>query len=206
MLPGAYGRDESTQEYEQLLLRLRAGGGYLHAKPTNDLTIAELVLRFMQHAASYYVDPVTKQSTTEVGTCRDAFRPLVRLHGNDVASSFGPLALQSLRAAMVSGAWMSDSEREMRVKRNRPIGLARSTCNKHISRIKMLFKGAASAELIPASVAHAVAMVPGLRRGRTEARETKPVVPVSSELIEKTLHHLHPVVRDMVQILFRNSA
>jgi len=39
----------------------------------------------------------------------------------------------------------------------------------------------------------------GLQRGRTAARETAPVTPVSDDVVEKTLPHLPDVVADMVR-------
>jgi len=61
LLPGAYGSEESKQEYDRLLCQLRANGGKWPAEaPKKDITIAELVLMFMAHAETYYVDPVTK--------------------------------------------------------------------------------------------------------------------------------------------------
>lgn len=202
LLPGPYGSEESRQEYERLLAQLRTNSGRMPTGTVRkDITIAELVLKFLEHATTYYVDPITKQPTSEVTSCRDGLRPLCRLYADLPASEFGPLALQTLRQAMVSGSWLTDEEKDFRTKNNRPIGLARTTTNKHISRVKLAFKWASSVELIPASVHAALATVAGLRRGRSAARETEAVKPVSSALIDDTLPHLPPVVRDMVKIL-----
>ncbi|MGI9326732.1 MAG: hypothetical protein ACR2PZ_16050, partial [Pseudomonadales bacterium] len=45
-----------------------------------------------------------------------------------------------------------------------------------------------------------LAMVEGLKKGRTEARETPPVLPVDDETVEATLEHLPQVVADMVRL------
>jgi integrase len=201
ILPGLYASEQSKQEYERLLCQLRAHGGQLPIEAAKDITIAELVLKFMEHANTYYVDPVTKTATNEVIAYRAALRPLCRLYADTPAVEFGPLALQSLRSAMVSGSWLNEEERSRRLKGNRPIGLARSTCNRDVGRIKMLFKWASSVELIPANVYHALATVTGLRRGRSAARETKPVKPVAPAVIDDTLPHLPPTVHDMVSVL-----
>jgi integrase len=202
ILPGKFGSEQSKQEYERLLCHLRANGGQLPAGTAKkDVTIAELVLEFMERANTYYVDPVTKAATNEVIACRAALRPLCRLYADAPAAEFGPLALQSLRSAMVSGSWLNEDERSRRLKGNRPIGLARTTCNRDVGRIKLLFKWGSSVELIPASVYHALATVAGLRRGRSNARETKPVKPIASAVIDDTLPHLPPIVRDIVEVL-----
>lgn len=55
------------------------------------------------------------------------------------------------------------------------------------------------AELITASTNHALQTVSGLRKGRTEARETQPIKPVPDDVVENTLPHLSDVVADMVR-------
>jgi integrase len=202
LLPGEFGSEQSKAEFERLLCQLRANAGSLpEGHVAKDITIAELVLKFLDHAESYYVDAVSKQPTSEIAALRAAVRPLLHLYADIPALEFGPLALQSLRAAMVSGSWLSDGERAARQKSKRPIGLARSTANKYINRIKLVFKWAASMELIPTSLPQSLSTVAGLRRGRTSARETKTVKPIASAVIDETLPHLPPVVRDMVTIL-----
>ena len=39
--------------------------------------------------------------------------------------------------------------------------------------------------------------VSGLRKGRSEAKETDPVLPVDDETVQATLPHLTPVVADI---------
>ncbi|MSU79967.1 MAG: site-specific integrase [Gemmataceae bacterium] len=206
ILPGKYGSKESKAEYERLLSQLRANGGRMPTDHRQDLSIDELVLKFMEHANSYYVDPVSKQPTTEVVACRDAFRPICRLYGNTSASEFGPVALQTLRTAMTTGSWMTDEERARREKSKRHLGLARTTTNTHIGRVKLLFRWASANELIPASTYHGIQSVSGLRRGRSGARETEPVVPVDAETVDKIVHELPPITSDIVQLLLLTGA
>lgn len=190
VLQGDFGSERSKQAYERLLCQLRAGAGKMPCDAARwDLSVAELVERFMAHARTYHVD-ATKTPTSEIAALTAAIRPLVRLFADTPAAEFGPLALQTLRNAIVNGSWMSDEEQCEHAKAKRPVGLARSTTNKNINRIKSLFKWAASVELIPASVHHGLATVAGLQRGRSGARETKPVKPISSAIIDDTLPHL----------------
>jgi integrase len=51
-----------------------------------------------------------------------------------------------------------------------------------------------------AGLYHGLQSVTGLHQGRSEARETKPVGPVSDAIVEKTLAHLRPAVAAMVQL------
>jgi integrase len=62
-----------------------------------------------------------------------------------------------------------------------------------------MFRWGASEELIPATVHAALRTVPGLRAGRTAARESEPILPVAAEDVERTLPHLCHVVADMVR-------
>ncbi len=206
VLPGKYGSAESKAEYERLLSQLRANGGRLPTDHRQDLSVDELVLKFMEHANAYYVDPVTKEPTREVVTCRDSLRPLCRLYGNTPAAEFGPLAFQALRTAMVSGSWMTDGERANRTKSHQAIGLARTTANRQCGRVKQLFKWAASNELIPATVFHGLQSVSGLRRGRSGARETEPVVPVDAEIVDAIVRELPPITSDIVRLLLLTGA
>ena len=63
-----------------------------------------------------------------------------------------------------------------------------------------MFKWGASRELLTVAVYQALATVPGLKRGRTEARETAPVGPVADAVVDATLPALPAVVADMVRL------
>lgn len=206
VLPGKFGSKESKAEYERLLSQLRANGGRMPTDHRQDLSIDEMVLKFMEHANAYYVDSVAKAPTTEVVSFRDALRPICRLYGNTPAAEFGPLAFQALRAAMVSGSWMADAERAKRPKAHQAVGLARTTANRQCGRVKQLFKWAASNELIPASVYHGLQSVSGLRRGRSGARETEPVKPADPDTVDKIVRELPPITADIVRLLLLTGA
>jgi integrase len=79
-------------------------------------------------------------------------------------------------------------------------GWARGLINAAIGCIKRMFKWAVAEELIPPSVYHGLTAVEGLRKGRSEARETKPIRSVADEHVEAVLPLLTPPVRAMVQV------
>jgi len=79
-------------------------------------------------------------------------------------------------------------------------GLSRSTVNKYVSSVKTMFKWAVERELVPPSVLVGLQALPGLKRGRTIAPEAPRVLPVAAEDLEKTLRHLSPVIRAMVEL------
>jgi hypothetical protein len=100
ILPGKYGSAESKQEFERILALLRAHAGKLPDKQGKslDLTIAELIHRFMdERVANYYVDPGTKKPTGEQENFASAMRPLNRLFGGLPVAEFGPQCLITVR-------------------------------------------------------------------------------------------------------------
>lgn len=63
-----------------------------------------------------------------------------------------------------------------------------------------MFRWAAAEEMVPAAIFQSLAAIPGLRRGRGKARETRRILPVSAERIEATLPDLPEVLADMVRM------
>jgi len=79
-------------------------------------------------------------------------------------------------------------------------GLSRTYTNSQIGRIKRIFKWAVSEELVHPSIYQGLQTVVGLKFGRTDAKETDPVKPVSDEQVQKTLPYLSPQVAAMVNV------
>jgi integrase len=77
--------------------------------------------------------------------------------------------------------------------------LSRGVINSRIAKIKRIFRWAVSEELALPNLVVALGTVAGLQRGRTSARETKPIAPVADDVVEKTLPELPDVVADMVR-------
>jgi hypothetical protein len=75
--------------------------------------------------------------------------------------------------------------------------LARGVINQRIRRIRRMFRWGVEHELVSATVLHALQAIPGLKLGRTEARETELVKPVSRAVVEDTLPLLRPMQADM---------
>jgi hypothetical protein len=105
-----------------------------------------------------------------------------QLYGETAAIEFGPKALKAVRQR-----WLDR-------------GQARPTVNKNMRRLTRIFRWAASEELLSVTVHQALATVPGLKRGRTNAPEPPPILPVELSVVERTLPFLPEIVRDMVRI------
>ena len=163
---GAYGSPESRAEYNRLVAEYFVHGGRLPAPAgaSGDLTVNELLVAYLRFADGYYRK--NGKPTTEAECIRYSVRPLRKLYGHTPVKDFGPLALKAVREEMVKS------------------GLCRNECNKRTGRIVRLFKWAVSEELAPASVHHALRAVTGLRRGRSEVRESEPVKPVPDAFVD----------------------
>jgi hypothetical protein len=153
VLLGRYGTAESRQEYLRVIAEWEANGRILPAdgNAPADLTVAELLLRFMQHAEKHYRHP-DGTPTSAFDNFRQALRTVKELYAHTPAAGFGPLALKAVRQQ-----WIAAS-------------LSRSGINSRIGKVKQVFKWAVSEELIPPSVYQALQAVAGLQRGRTGAR------------------------------------
>lgn len=183
---GQHGSEESLAEYRRFVAELLSSG-HAPARPSehdsaNDgLTVAELVLAYLRWAEGYYL-PREGRRQTEADAVRSALAPAVRLYGDIEAANFGPVALKTVRQALVDS------------------GLCRNEVNKRVGRITRAFKWAVENELVPPSVLHGLKSVGGLRLGRTGARESKPVRPVANAFIEAVRPHVLPEVWAMIEL------
>jgi hypothetical protein len=90
--------------------------------------------------------------TTEADEIRSSLVPLRKLNGHTPAASFGPRALVAVRQEMIGLGW------------------CRTLINRRVERVRRAFRWAASQELVPVTVYQALRTVPGLQKGRTDAR------------------------------------
>jgi integrase len=181
VLLGKYDTPGSRAEYARVLAEWETAGRRL-ALPAGDLTVAELILAYWeQHCQDYYRKP-DGRPTNRLHLIKMALRPLKELYGPTPARGFGPLALKAVRQKMIALGW------------------SRGVINDFVGIVKQLFKWATENEMVPLSLFHGLQAVRGLRRGRSEARETRPVQPVPEALIEAALPFMAPQVRAMVRL------
>ncbi len=174
---GAFGSPESRERYDDLVAEWLVRQDVSRVS----LTIDDLALLFLDHAEKYYRHK-DGTPTGEAGNMRYALRFLIKAHGRCRVREFGPLKLKEVRAAMIAA------------------GMVRTNINRTVDRLKRVFSWGVENELVPAEVYQAVRAVSALRRGRTEARESEPVLPVDRGIVEATLPHLSRVVADMVRL------
>lgn len=99
------------------------------------------------------------------------------------ASEFGILQFRACR-----DWWLSSDTR------------SRQYINTQMKRLLRVFKWAVGEGMIPAAIHETLKCVAALKRGRTEAREAKRIVPVEVSRVEATLPHLTQVVSDMIRL------
>jgi integrase len=155
------------------------------------MTVNELVKQFWPWVKSYYRRPDGSE-TSEVDGFLYSLRPLKHLYEHTIAKDFGPVAFKAVRDLMIGGY--------LHPKYGPQRPLARTEINHRMKRIRRLFKWAIERELVPATVLHGLQTVPPLKCGRTEARESKPVLAVSRAVVEDTLPLLRPMQADMVSL------
>jgi integrase len=179
---GRWNFRSSRIEYNQVISEYFAAGRHLPPNVTaGDITVGEIIERFWDHVQVYY-RRTDGTPTSEICLFKSALDPVNQIYGHIRACDFGPLSLESVRDAMIEKDW------------------CRRTINKAVGRVREMFRWAVAKELIPALILEALKSVIGLRAGRTRARETPPVQPVSDEVVNATLPFMSRTVRAMVQL------
>jgi len=179
-LLGPHGTKTSHREYDRLIAEWLERGRQPLVTEADGLTVVEAIARYWRHVKVHYVK--AGRPTGEQHGIRSALRFIKELYGDTPAADFSPIGLKAIRARMVDA------------------GLARSSVNQHVGRVRRMFRWLGSEQLIPASVVQSLALVDGLRAGRTIARETDPIRPVEDATVDATLTHLPGVVADMVRL------
>jgi integrase len=178
---GNWDAPESRHEYDRLVAEWLANGRRLpEAVPQDELTVLELVAAYLEFARGYYVSE--GENTKEYIAMRDVLKPVVHLYGRTLVKSFGPLALKALRQKMVEK------------------GLVRQSVNREVHRIRRVFKWGVENELVPPLVLEGLRAVAPLKKGRTDAPESRKVKPVPDEHVDAVLSLVSRQVAAMIQL------
>ncbi len=176
---GAWGTEEAQASYQRVVAEWQASGRVL--RPGAEVvTVNQVIAGFWQHAQVYYRKD--GKPTTEQMALRQALRVPHQLYGPTPAHEFGPLALKACREVLIGK------------------GLARNTINGYVSRIRQAFRWAVENELVAGDVLEALRAVPGLKRGRSLAKEPEPVRPVSEHDVQAVLPFVSRQVAAMVRL------
>ncbi|WP_149110395.1 hypothetical protein [Limnoglobus roseus] len=174
---GPYGSPESRAEYARVIAEFT--GVALPSPASGGCSVNKVVLAFWQHCEGYYLGPDGKP-TSELMGIKQALRPLRSRFGETPAADFCPLNLKAVLDDMVRLGW------------------SRKVVNARIDRVRRCFKWAVAHEMIPGNRYESLRTLTGLRKGRTTASETEPVLPVCQAVVSVTLPHMTPTLRAMV--------
>lgn len=177
---GKWGSPEATQKYDRLIQKWVAAGRDV-TRMEGALSITAMCRRYREHAKEYYRDNEGKPAK-ELAGMQDALKPLWQHFGTVAASDFGPLRLQELREHLIKK------------------GMARTTINNRISRVRRVFRWAESQELIPRGSWESLRSVRGLAKGRSKAPDRNPVMPVEWSVVEATIPFVPIVVAAMIHV------
>jgi integrase len=170
---GKFETPESRAEYDRVVAEWLANGR--QPSTTTDITVNELIVRYLGHVDGRY-------TTDEPQKIRLAIRPVRIRYGLLPVREFGPLKLKVIRQEFVGR------------------DLVRTQINKRVRRIVQMFRWAVGEELIPVTIYQALKAVEGLRKGRGDVKESKPVKAVPDAWIDAVLPYLGRQIRAMVEL------
>lgn len=180
---GPHGTKASHHEYDRLIAEWLAAV----RRPLRDQdgttgapTVVELFAAYRTHAERYYRK--NGRITNEVTAILSAANIASSLYGRELTEDFGPLKLEAIQQAMIRANW------------------TRKHINKQTGRIVRMFSWGVTKEMVSAEVVNKLREVPGLHKGRSDARESAPVMPVDDSVVNATLEHLPQIVADMVRL------
>lgn len=148
------------------------------------LTVNGLLLRYLEHAESYYVKD--GKPTDELACYKSAIAPVKHLYGTHPVGDFGPLALKAVRDAMITRGW------------------TRGYINRSISRIKCVWSWGVSEQIIEPHQLKALETVKGLRAGKTKAKDNpaREAVPAADiEAVKAVLRSQRTI--DLIDLMLR---
>lgn len=206
---GQHGTPESRAAYERLVIEWKQHGTTPKTRPdAQRLTVRGLFAAYWRHIENEGLYEKNGRLTTERSCISLACRPLIRMFGDKPAAEFTPVDLQVVRAAIAKPVRPPQPEPGAPGKRTRtlPDVLARGVVNKHVHRIRRMFRWGVSMTLVPAETWQALLSVPALRRGSKLARETRPVQPVEWDSVQPVLEHLSPQLAAVAQFMWWTGA
>ena len=188
---GLHDTPASRAKYGRLISEWEAHGRALPISTESDITINELLDQYLEWAESYYVK--NGKQTSQIGVIKVSIRPLRHLYGDMVASDFAPAHLETVRGEML----------RHRLKPKPELGLCRSGINGRIKSLIAVFVWASASSLVASSVYQSLKAwqhVFGLKKGRCDVRETKPVGTVSDAYVDAIRSYVAAPVWAMIDV------
>ncbi len=171
---GRWGSPESREKYDRTVARWLENGRQLLPSGAR-LTVTELL-------AGFWLDAQQRYPKKQRLNYRPAIRLLRKLYGRTRAAALGPQDLKVARRRMIDEGW------------------SRSYINDQVRRLRSIVRWGVERDLVPAEVLARLAVVRGLRRGESEARETEPVRPAPPAHVRAVRRFVARQVWAMVQL------
>lgn len=195
---GPFDASASREKYHRLVAAWEASGRRLPNEPdrenpraaSSSISVGQLSLEYWRFAKDYY-------TPSEAASIKSAIRVLNQLAGAKLAAEFGPSLLRLVREAMVRGDAKADPPR-------RP--WARTHINDQVQRLCAIFRWGASQEMLPVTVYQQLKTVPPLKKGKSCARESETVRPVSMEMVAVVRSFLSRQVNALVDLQILTGA
>lgn len=173
---GKYGTSNSHKRYTNKIAEWQ----HSLTQAPSLVTVAQLSMLFMAWAEGHYIKH--GEPTSEVSLIRYSLKRLNRVASEKQATEITPRIVKQIRDSMIQD------------------GLARSTINGTISRIRRAVKWGVAEELVPESVLVSLQALSDLKKGRTAAKEPEPVKPVPIAHVNALEGHVKPQVWAMIQL------
>jgi hypothetical protein len=108
ILLGTHGTAASKAEYHRVTSEWLANGRRLGNSPTSNVTVAELIHAFWEHAKVYYARG-RRRGAGEASNFKPLLRRLRKMYGSTLVSDFGPLALKAFRNQLICSSETADA-------------------------------------------------------------------------------------------------
>lgn len=178
---GKHGTKESRQRYDQVIAEyLASGRSKTFGLDQSEISMAELMVEYLKHCEVWY----PKGPNSETLRIKPILAVVKTLYAALPINGFGPAQFEAIRQRL------QEPDRD----------LSRTYINKQMGRLKGMLSWAAKKDLITWEAFYKIKEIDGLKRGRTEVRETEPVKPVCEKLVVETLTHCSPIVAAMIRV------
>lgn len=201
---GEYGSEEATAEFFKLVKRIedeRAGRSI--APVSKAIDVGDLAGIYIEHQKRERKDE-HGNPTEEMGHIERALRAMVHAIGDMPAREVSPRHIKEVRSLFLNG-YVHPNPKFGKKHPETKLGgwhrpQARKSVNQNFGRVRAVFKWAGEEGLIPAEIYYRLSLIRGVRPGENGAKDMPDVPPVPEGDLTKTMPHLGPVVREMVEI------
>ena len=131
------------------------------SRPPEQITVAERLARYWSPAQTHYT-PTLDGPNPALGHIAAIIRLMREPYGATPACEFARLAPKAVRSKMVFAEW------------------SRTDVNEQVRRVVRVWRYGVENERVGPKTVAALLAVPGLRVGKTDARETEPIKPVKT--------------------------